>query len=54
LISDARSDDICQFPPSKKIKLNDKLDSPQSSTVRIIGSNFGTPLAGVPLHPHPH
>jgi hypothetical protein len=40
LISDARSDDISQCPPSKKIKLNDKLDYPQSSTARIIGSNF--------------
>ncbi|CAF3936932.1 unnamed protein product, partial [Rotaria sp. Silwood1] len=40
LISDARSDDIFQFPPSKKIKLNDKLDYPQSSIARIIGSNF--------------
>jgi hypothetical protein len=40
LISDARSDNIFQFPPSKKIKLNDKLDYPQSSTARIIDSNF--------------
>ncbi len=33
-----------QFLSSKKNKLNDKLDYPQSSTARIIGSNF--PRAG--------
>jgi len=35
LIFDARSDDIFQFLPSKKIKLNDKLNYSQSSTTRI-------------------
>ena len=41
LSSNARSDDIFQFPPSKKIKLNDNLNYPQSSTTqKIIDSNF--------------